>query len=97
MTKFDPTKPVQTRDGRYARILCTDFKDAWPIVAAVATPIGVEAIRYYRENGLVARNSVPLSATGAIAYPLVDPDDLINIPEQATRIMELEAALKGEK
>lgn len=22
---FDPTKPVQTRDGRKARIICTDF------------------------------------------------------------------------
>lgn len=28
MTQFDPTKPVQTRDGRKARIICTDFEYA---------------------------------------------------------------------
>lgn len=34
---FDPTKPVQTRDGRPARIICTDRKDdGWPIVAIYA-------------------------------------------------------------
>jgi len=33
--KLDPTKPVMTRDGRKARILCTDRKDdEYPIIAA---------------------------------------------------------------
>lgn len=35
-TNFDPTKPVQTRDGRKARIICTDRRDRhFPIVALV--------------------------------------------------------------
>ncbi len=86
MTKaFDPTKPVQTRDGRKARILCTDFKDVWPIVAAVTTNTDIEVIRYYREGGLVARNCGPLSAMSALTDSLLDPDDLINIPERTSR------------
>lgn len=35
MKPFDPTKPVQTRDGRKARIVCTDAKSEYPIVALV--------------------------------------------------------------
>lgn len=33
--EFDPTKPVQTRNGRKARILCTDRKNTYPIVALI--------------------------------------------------------------
>jgi hypothetical protein len=34
--KFDPTKPVQTRDGRPARIIMTDAQnESYPIVALV--------------------------------------------------------------
>lgn len=51
MTKpFDPTKPVQTRDGRTARILCTDYKAKRhgrdimrPILALVATRLDPES------------------------------------------------------
>ncbi len=32
---FDKTKPVQTRDGRPARIICTDQKGNAPIVALI--------------------------------------------------------------
>lgn len=32
---FDPSKPVQTRDGHAARIICTDRKGDRPIVALV--------------------------------------------------------------
>lgn len=36
---FDPTKPVETRDGRKARILCADRRDPeYPIVALVEVP-----------------------------------------------------------
>lgn len=35
MKAFDPTKPVQTRDGRKARIICTDAKGVLPIIALV--------------------------------------------------------------
>lgn len=32
---FDVTKPVRTRDGQAARIICTDRKGSYPIVAIV--------------------------------------------------------------
>lgn len=34
---FDPIKPVQTRDGRKARIICTDAKGSFPIIALVTS------------------------------------------------------------
>lgn len=33
--KFDPSKPVQTRDGKKARIICTDRYGMYPIVVLV--------------------------------------------------------------
>lgn len=73
---FDPTKPVQTRDGRAARIICTDRKDSamkntCPIVALVTEKTGAESYAQYQLNG---RSSIFT----------VDSDvDLINIPKQA--------------
>ncbi len=65
---FDPTKPIQTRDGRPARILCTDARGHLPIVALVGTPHGPEYVQRYTVLGCEYRN-VPL------------PHDLINVPE----------------
>jgi hypothetical protein len=48
---FDPSKPVQTRDGRKARIICTDAEGVQPIVALVYEPSGVEA-QMFNGNGL---------------------------------------------
>ena len=69
MTKFDPTKPVQTRDGREARIICTDVerKGDWPIVALIKTSDG-ERPYLYKEDGCTFEDR------------RMDPDDLINIP-----------------
>jgi hypothetical protein len=47
---FDPTKPVQTRDGRKVRIICTDAKDCQPIIALI-TEKGCEMPRQYDLNG----------------------------------------------
>lgn len=68
--KFDPTKPVQTRDGRKARIICTDVNDKYyPIMALVEDSDGTEYAvsstvdghaRYQRDGEL--------------------PQDLVNIP-----------------
>ena len=66
---FDPTKPVQTRDGRKARILCTDIK-GWnkPIVAAISRRDGSEFITNHNLNGQLAATEESLT-------------DLVNIPE----------------
>ena len=56
MDKFDPTKPVQTRDGRKARILCSDRRSVhgFSILALVETKFGndvVDDIISYRPDG----------------------------------------------
>lgn len=67
---FEPTKPVQTRDGRKARVICTNLH--WydgrgrPIVYLIMNGAG-EAICTCDKDG---------RSTG---YPA---DDLINIPEK---------------
>jgi hypothetical protein len=72
---FDPNKPVQTRDGRPARIVCTDKKSEHPIVALIIEKDGFEAVRSYLENG---------------SYDGVTKDgrlDLINVPEKIVRYL----------
>lgn len=55
MKPFDPTKPVQTCDGRPARILCTDLKTylQWPILAAVTELDGREHTYYFSAAGVL--------------------------------------------
>lgn len=72
---FDPKKPVRTRDGRQARIICTDRKDrpgwrAIPYVALVVAADGGEDTYWYHEDGT--------------CHNKVQELDLINIPEKHT-------------
>lgn len=72
---FDPTKPVQTRDGRAARIICTDRKDTavnnpCPLIALVTQVNGLESYYNFQLNG---RFSI---------YTTKSDADLINIPEE---------------
>lgn len=69
---FDPSKPVQTRDGRKARILCTDRRSAHPIVALIESRGGgVREIPFtYKPNG---------SWRGT-----QDRSDLVNVPERVS-------------
>jgi hypothetical protein len=73
MNMFDPTKPVQTRDGRKARIICTDRQDlVMPIVALYrgTLPRG-EGVSYHHADGTATYGS--------------PNNDLVNIPEQVVR------------
>ena len=71
MTKpFDPTKPVQTRDGRKVRILCIDRKDDIDPIVGLVDDNGRERISSWRENGKYYHNR-----EGIYGY------DLVNIPE----------------
>lgn len=45
-------KPVCTRDGRKARIICWDKKGNYPIVALIQDNENSEYIEYYTENGI---------------------------------------------
>ena len=47
----NPTKKVITRDGRSARIICTDAKGNFPIIVLVETYSGAETVLRLKENG----------------------------------------------
>ena len=47
----NPTKKVITRDGRSARIICTDAKGNFPIIALVEIHNGDETVIRLKENG----------------------------------------------
>lgn len=88
---FDPTKPVQTRDGRKARILCTDkmtaLKPDGPnIVALVQIPEGIEEQAYsYRPDG-----------TCFSAYREDGRLDLVNIPERTYKYENVYVSTDGK-
>jgi hypothetical protein len=65
---FDSTKPVRTRDGRAARIVCTDAGGMQPLVALVSLAER-EIIERYHKNGLYYENGRHESGL-----------DLVNIP-----------------
>lgn len=65
--KFDPTKPVRTRDGRPARIICTDRDGEFSIVGLVKG-VAQEYIYTYRKDGTFSSGNVDV--------------DLVNIPEK---------------
>ena len=69
-TKLDVTKPVQTRDGRKARIICTDLKyDVYPICAIITMPNGNELAASFTSDGRLNANTITTH-------------DLVNFPEK---------------
>lgn len=69
MSEFDPTKPVQTRNGCEVRIICTDrAHSTYPIIGLVKGDSGEESALYVRKDGRTYNHSCPL--------------DFINIPEE---------------
>lgn len=65
---LDLTKPVQTRDGRKARIICTDALSAtYPVVALVMSKDGFEYTSAY-------------TLEGEYHPPNVCDEDIFNIP-----------------
>lgn len=69
---FDPTKPVRTRDGRPARIICVDRQNKYPIVALV-TEAGQELVCLFTRAG---KN---------YAIGPESDEDLVNIPQRHER------------
>jgi len=70
---FNPTKPIQTRDGKPARILCIDARGDLPIVALVGAPGESEYVQRYTADGCAY-----LGQRGTPSSRL----DLINVPEK---------------
>jgi hypothetical protein len=69
---LDLSKPVQTRDGRAARIICTDKKNlVYPIVALITTSAEIETLKTYTPAGQLFAIS---TGKGLSRH------DLINVP-----------------
>lgn len=47
----NPQRRVVTRDGRPVRIICTDIRSHFPIVAAIKLEVGNEFIQDYDPKG----------------------------------------------
>lgn len=54
-------KPVCTRDGRRARIICADAKSEYPVIALVERGEGTEAVISYRLDGRRGDNCLEAS------------------------------------
>ncbi len=96
MKPFDPTKPVQARDGRKARIICTDASNPkYPIVAMVTTD-GNENPASYTKEGLIISNclnngdliNIPIKHKREVwvnVYPTTDVSGFFNTRQAADR------------
>jgi hypothetical protein len=74
--KFDPMKPVQTRDGRPARILATDLRNTdYPIAAVIASGEGSELT-----TGLNTFTADGFHDLGS--RPGLNGSDLVNVPQK---------------
>lgn len=74
MAEFDPTKPVQTRDGRPARIICTDRKHSRDVIVALVT-----------SDTTNDEHLVTYCASGQYVDSITDNVDLVNIPVRVSR------------
>ena len=53
----NPSRKVVTRDGRNARIICTDMKSkTYPVVALIENGSGYEQLNTFSKNGEYAAN-----------------------------------------
>lgn len=67
---FNPNKPVQTRDGRPARIICTDMEGGAYSIVAIVTTTGQEHAETFTSAGTYRYE--PGHAN--------DARDLVNVP-----------------
>lgn len=81
---LDLTKPVMTRDGRKATILCTDLKNNSPVVARV-------------ESKEMDGSEVLLSYAPTGKFHTMDSGyDLINVPQKHSRWLNVSMDGDGE-
>ena len=73
---FDPTKPVQTRGGYPARIICTDRKNDWPIIALVTDQNGREAMYSYNSDGTTGSFKLDLINKTQTGWINIYPDGI---------------------
>lgn len=68
----DWTKPVRTRDGRAARVLCTDANRDYPVIALIDEGKGERLEQYCADGSFLANRDGPTES------------DLVNARERVT-------------
>lgn len=83
---LDLNKPVQTRDGRKARIVCTDKKGRYRIIACIEHPnlSGVEDCYTYTLEGICNESRGKIDI------------DLINAPEKYVMYINISTSEIGD-
>ena len=86
----NPNREVVTRDGRKARIVCTDRAGLYtkPIVALITLPNGDEVIKTFWDNGIEIAGSedrndlffAPTKHEGWINLPALLPEEQGDLP-----------------
>ena len=79
----NPNMQVVTKDGRPARIICTDAKTAFPIIALILEKDGTEAVCSYNARGEYWRSN-ELTDTD-LMFALTKKEGWVNIYNQAIR------------
>jgi hypothetical protein len=80
---IDLNKPVQTRDGRKVRIVATDVKGVYPIIALVEAD-DCEDVNTYTADGYYFSGGDEET-----------DDDLVNVVERVERYFEVFPAMHG--
>lgn len=57
----NPSRKVVTREGKPARIVCTDAKGKYPVVALITTEENFEIAHHFKEDGTYIDGAVNLS------------------------------------
>lgn len=57
----NPLRKVVTREGKPARIVCTDAKGKYPVVALITTEENFEIAHHFKEDGTYIDGAVNLS------------------------------------
>lgn len=57
----NPSRKVVTREGKPARIVCTDAKGKYPVIALITTEENFEIAHHFKEDGTYIDGAVNLS------------------------------------
>ena len=79
----NPDRKTTTRDGKPVRIICTDRKNTFPIIALILEKDGTEAVCSYNARGEYWRSN-ELTDTD-LMFALTKKEGWVNIYNQAIR------------
>lgn len=79
----NPSREVVTRDGKPARIICTNANSPYPIVALYCDEAGIEYVCSYKKDGSFSKN---WKSDKDLFFALKKKEGYINLFRQITGI-----------